>query len=153
MKVRLDRSRRDCERESEKKKESERRKRKIEKRKKERSREALEQSGVPIRTAKRSVYSRFVRLCPGRREWTSSASKKIVRKKLGDTRRAAADVLLRRPPCPLPFNHPAYPSSSKNIASNTHYNHNTLSCERVNRSWNSCRNTSAPFRNGLDLSS
>ena len=70
MKVRLDRSRRDCERESEEKIVSERRKRKMgrEKEEKERSRGALEQNGVPSRTSKRSVNSRFVRLCVGRRE-------------------------------------------------------------------------------------
>lgn len=71
MKVRLDRSRRDCERESEKKKESGKevkKDKKGKKKKKERSREALERSGVPIRTAKRNVNSRFVRLRPGRRE-------------------------------------------------------------------------------------
>lgn len=55
--------------------------------------------------------------------------KKNREEKLEDTRWAAADVLLRRPPRPLPFNHPAYPSSSMNIE--YAYIHNTLSCERV----------------------
>jgi len=50
------------------------------KKEKERSREALEQSGVPIRTAKHSVNSRFVRLCLIGASEPLLLRKKIVRK-------------------------------------------------------------------------
>jgi len=79
MKVRLDRSRQDCERKGDKR---ERRKKKIE-RERRRKREAAKRSsksGVPIRTAKHSVNSRFVRLCLIGASEPLLLRKKIMRK-------------------------------------------------------------------------